>query len=105
MKKTIFVTLLMIFTLSATTTFANNKDLKSNTLATTESKLSTEEMSRITKRVIEIRDMDKSNLTVAEKSELRKELKAAKKNIRKDSPVVYIGGTTLLLIIILILIL
>ncbi len=105
MKKTIFITLLMIFTLGATTTFANNKDLNSNAPAATENKLSAEEISRLNKRVEEIRDMDKSEMTRSEKSELRKELKSTKENVRKSGEVIYIGGSTLLLIIILILIL
>lgn len=105
MKKTIFITLLMIFSLGVTTTFANNKDLKSNAPVATENKLSTEEVTRLNNRVEEIHEMDKSNMTVPEKRELRKESKAAKKSVRKGNGAIYIGGTTLLLIIILILIL
>lgn len=105
MKKTIFIALLMIFTLGATTTFASKSDLKSKTPVATENKLSTEELNRMRTRVEEIREMDKSEMTVAEKREMRKELKGIKENVRKSGEVVYIGGTTLLLIIILILIL
>jgi hypothetical protein len=67
----------------------------------TENKLSAEEVARLTRRVEEIRSMDKSNLTVAEKRELRKELR----KIKKNPEVIYISTGTLLLIIILILIL
>jgi hypothetical protein len=105
MKKTIFIALMMIFTLGATTTFANNSDLKSAAPAATENKLSTEEITRLKNRVEEIRDMDKSDMTVAEKRELRKESKGIKENVRKGGEVIYIsGGTILLIILILILI-
>lgn len=104
MKKTIFIAFMMIFTLGATT-FANNSDSKSAAPAATENKLSTEEITRMNKRVEEIRAIDKSDMTVAEKRELRKESKGIKENVRKGGEVIYIsGGTILLIILILILI-
>ncbi|MBW8331560.1 MAG: hypothetical protein K0M40_06060 [Prolixibacteraceae bacterium] len=104
MKKTIFIALFTIFTFGATTTFANNSDSKTAPVAT-ENKLSTEEITRMNNRVEEIRDMDKSDMTVAEKRELRKESKGIKENVRKGGEVIYIsGGTILLIILILILI-
>lgn len=104
MKKTIFIALMMIFTLSATS-FANNSDSKSAAPAATENKLSTAEITRMNNRVEEIRTMDKSDMTVAEKRELRKESKGMKENVRKGGEVIYIsGGTILLIILILILI-
>jgi len=102
MKKTIFIAILMIFTLSATT-FASKTDLKSTTPAGTENKLSAEEVSRLNKRVEEIRSMDKSEMTNMEKRELRKESKGIKENVRKNGEVIYISGGTILLIIIIIL--
>ncbi len=62
-------------------------------------------MSRLTKRVEEIRDMDKTNMTVKEKRELKKELKGIKENVRRNNGVVYIGTGTLILIIILVILL
>jgi len=103
MKKTLFIALMMIFTLGATTAFASKTDLKSNAPAATENKLSAEEVSRLNNRVEEIRKMDKSDMTVSEKRELRKESKSIKENVRKNGEVIYIGGSTLLLIIIIIL--
>lgn len=103
MKKTIFIALLMIFSLGASTAFAGKPDSKSTTPAATETKLSAEELTRLTKRVEDIRAMDKSEMTVAEKRELRKELKGIKENVRKQGEVIYVGGGTLLLIIIIIL--
>ena len=109
MKKVILFVFIMIFTLSASTTFANKSDKKAaDKLAVpvkTENKLSEEEMSHLTKRVEEIRDMDKSDMTVKEKRELRKELRTIKENVRRDGGYIYIGGGTLLLIILLIILL
>ena len=108
MKKSLFFLFVMIFTLSATMAFAGNKNLKSEKSAVpakTENTLSAEEMSRLTKRVEEIRSMDKTNMTVKEKSELRKELREIKKNVKRSNGTIVIGGTSLLLIIILIILL
>ena len=110
MRKTIFIGILMMFTLSSTIAFAGKTDLKSATentavLTKTESKLSAEEVAVLTKRVEEIRSMDKSQMTTTEKRELRKELKGIKENVRKDVTVIYISGGTLLLIIVLIILL
>jgi peptidoglycan hydrolase CwlO-like protein len=102
MKKTIFIAIMMIFTLSATTTFAAKNDLKATTPVATENKLSTEELSQMKNRVEEIRNMDKSEMTVSEKRELRKESKGIKENVRKSGEVIYISGGTLLLIILII---
>ena len=107
MRKTIFIGILMIFTLSSTIAFAANSDSKAKTetaaiLAKTENKLSAEEVAVLTKRVDEIRGMDKSEMTSTEKRELRKELKGIKENVRKNGEVIYISGGTLLLIILII---
>jgi N-acetylmuramic acid 6-phosphate (MurNAc-6-P) etherase len=103
MKTKLFFALLMVFALSAPATFGANS--KSVTTDKKENKLSEEEVTRLTKRVEEIRDMDKTNMTKIEKRELRKELKATKENVRKDGGYVYIGAGTLILIIILIILL
>lgn len=119
MKKTIFIAILMIFTLSATTTFAGKieapagktetyateSDSKSKATVTKENKLSTEELSLMKNRVEEIRNIDKSGMTVLEKRELRKESKSIKENIKKDgSGYIYISGGTLVLILVLLII-
>lgn len=110
MRKTIFFGVLLIFAMSATTTFASKKDSKAvveNTAVATktENKLSAEEVAVLTARVDEIRNMDKSNMTGMEKRELRKESKAIKENVNKDGGVIYISvGTILLIILIVILI-
>lgn len=102
MKKTIFIALLAIFLLSATTAFASNKSANSNA---TEVRLTTEEMENYKSRVEEIRDMDKSEMSSLEKMELKSELKDIKATIKSQGPYIYIGGSTLLLIIILLIIL
>jgi glucosamine 6-phosphate synthetase-like amidotransferase/phosphosugar isomerase protein len=100
--------LLMALVLSAPTIFCSASKTTTEEPATSpmvENKLTTEEASAMTKRVEEIRDMDKTDMTVSEKRELKKELKETKENIRKDGGYIYIGTGTLLLIIILLLIL
>ncbi len=110
MKKTIIFVFMLVFSLSATTTFAEKADAKTvseeiTVKKITETELSEEEVKHLTLRVEEIRKMDKSDLTLEEKHELRSELKEIKENARRGSSTIYIGTGTLLLIIILILIL
>ena len=107
MRKIIFLGILMIFTLSSTLAFASKTESKTATensavLAKTEKKLSAEEINVLTTRVEEIRNMDKSDMTVLEKRELRKEMKGIKENVRKNGEVIYISGGTLLLIVLII---
>ena len=110
MKKTIFFVIVMIFTMSSTFAFANKADRKSNSDKSavpvkTENTLSEVEISRLTNRVEEIRNLDKSDMSLKEKSELKKELRDIKKSVEKNGGTVYIGGATLVLIIILVLLL
>lgn len=102
MKKTIFLALITIFSLSAAPAFAA-KSSADKTVAT-EATLTAEEVNALKERVIEIRDMDKSELTTAEKSELKGELKEIKETIQNE-PYIYVGGVTLILLIILLVIL
>jgi hypothetical protein len=107
MKKLLLFVFVAIFSLSTLTAFAgNNPDTKNLTVPDkTENKLSAEEISRLTNRVDEIRDMDKTDMTAKEKRDLKKELTTIKKNVKRSGGYVYIGGSTLLLIIILIILL
>jgi predicted PurR-regulated permease PerM len=110
MKKIIVFVFILILSFGASTVFAAMTDPKSSSdkLAfpdKTENKLSEAELSRLTRRVEEIRDMDKSAMTVKEKREIRKELKGIKENVRRSDGTVVIGVTTLLLIIILVILL
>jgi len=101
--KNLFV-LLMVLMLSAPVAFSSNAKSEA-TAPKVENKLSAEELSAMKTRVEEIRDMDKSNMTVKEKRELKKELKETKENISRSDGYIYIGGGTLLLIILLIILL
>jgi hypothetical protein len=110
MKKIILFAFLIIFSLSASNAYAEKSDAKSAKEkvaipAKTENKMSEEELSRLTKRVEEIRDMDKKNMTIKEKRELKKEVKSIRENVKRDGGYIYIGGSTLLIIILLIIIL
>jgi hypothetical protein len=104
MKKIILFALMFIFSLGAFTAFGSSSVVKENPAVREkkENKLSDEEMSRLTKRVEEIRDMDKTNMTVKEKRELKKELKGIKENVRRNGGYIYIGTATLLLIILIV---
>jgi peptidoglycan hydrolase CwlO-like protein len=102
MKKTIFFVIVMIFTMSSTIAFA--ADRKSNSVAT-ENKLSEVELNRLTNRAEEIRDMDKTTMTVKENRELKKEARDIDKNVAKSGGTVYIGAGALILIILLIVLL
>ena len=104
MKKTIFIALLAIFSLSAAPTFAA-KSTSNATATEATTKLTEEEISTYRARVEEIREMDKSEMSASEKKELKTELKDIKATMHKDGTYVYIGGSTLLIILILILIL
>lgn len=104
MKTKLFFALLMVFALSAPTTFGASKSKKASS-EKIENKLSAEEVNRLTKRVEEIRDMDKSNLTVTEKRELRKELRTTKENVRRDGGYIYVSAATVVLIILLVILL
>jgi hypothetical protein len=107
MKKIILFALMFIFTLGAFTATASSSDVKENPAVPVkkENKLSEEEMTRLTKRVEEIRNMDKTDMAVKEKRELKKELKGIKENVKRDGGFIYIGGSTILIIILLIIIL
>ncbi len=110
MKKSIIFVIVMFLTMSTSMAFAGNKELKTDAEKSavpvkTENKLSEEEIIRLTKRVEEIRDMDKSDMTTKERKELRKELKETKKNVKNAGGTIYISGAALILIIVLILLL
>jgi len=108
MKKAIFFVIVMIFTMSSTFTFAADKKSNSNhsaVPAATENKMSEVELSRLTNRAEEIRNLDKSNMTVKENRELKKEARDIDKNVAKRGGAIYIGGATLILLIILIILL
>ena len=110
MKKTILIVCLMFFSLSTAIIYGSVSITKIAPVSTIlpdnkENKLSAEEITCLKNRVEEIRNMDKSSLTSAEKSELRTELKGIKESVRRSDGVIYIGSGTLILIIILVIVL
>lgn len=109
MKKTIIMVYLMIISLGVTSAFAAETEKKNKDNPAipekTENKMTEEELSRLTRRVEEIRDMDKTELTAKEKRVLKKELKEIKETVRRDGGYIYIGAGTLLVIILLVILL
>jgi len=106
MKKINLLALLMFISLSVSPVFAANTASKSAATTTEmDSKLTQEEVTALTARVEEIREMDKSEMTATEKSELKSELKDIKETMKSSDPYIYIGGSTLLILIIVLIIL
>ncbi|WP_316798700.1 hypothetical protein [Pedobacter frigidisoli] len=104
MKKFIY-TLALIFTLgiSFNSVQAADKPAKNPSELTAEQ---TVQLEKIKDRVEEIKSMDKSNLTSAERKALRKELKEMKNQARAMSGGVYLSvGAIIIIILLLILIL
>ncbi|MHA4893361.1 hypothetical protein ACXZ1K_01315 [Pedobacter sp. PWIIR3] len=104
MKRLIY-SLVLIFTLaiSANTVSAAETKDKAKTEMTAEQQV---QLQLIKNRVEEIKAMDKSNLTKAERKELRNELKEMKKQARAMSGGVYLSvGAIIIIILLLILIL
>jgi len=104
MKKFIYsLALIFMLGVSANTVLAAEKSEKNKTEMTAEQKV---QLKRITDRVEEIRDMDKSNLTKSDRKELRKELRELKKQARAMGGGVYLSvGAIIIIILLLILIL
>ena len=112
MKKSILSITVAIFMLSVPMAFAGTEEVKaegekSALPVQTENKLSEEEVSRLTKRVEEIRDMNKSEMSSGEKKALKKEVKEIKSTVKNNSggPTIIISGSALVLIILLIILL
>lgn len=103
MKTTKFLALIMFITFSASPTFAA-KTTNSTNPSAAESALTNDEVATLNARVIEIHDMDKSELTSTEKSDLKNELNTIKETVKND-PYVYIGSGSLIIILILLIIL
>lgn len=104
MKKLIY-TLVLVFTLamSADTVSAADRKDKAKTEMTAEQKI---QLQRITDRVEEIKAMDKSELSKAERKALKNELKELKQEARAMSGGVYLSvGAIIIIILLLILIL
>jgi len=105
MKRLIYsLALVLMFSISANTVMASDRIEKAKVEMSAEQRVQFE---RITNRVEEIRNMDKSHLSRAEKKELRKELKEMKNQARAiGGGGVYLSvGAIIIIILVLILIL
>ncbi|WP_432709217.1 hypothetical protein [Pedobacter sp.] len=104
MKKLIYsLTLIFMLGISANTVSAAGLKDKDKVEMTAEQQA---QFNRITNRVEQIRAMDKSDLSRAEKKELRKELKELKNQARAMNGGVYLSvGAIIIIILLLILIL
>ena len=100
-KKIIPLVFFAMIALNTAPVFADKAESKGT--ASTENKLSDKEVTRLTNRLIEIRDMDKSTLTADQKRDLRKEVRAMRDEIKKSDSVIVIPLVTVLLIVIILL--
>ena len=114
MKKHLLILLVAIFAGSITApSFAEVKYKKAKTAtpATEEytstgvKKLSDEEINCLVNRLNEIRDMDKKDLSKADKKALKHEVKDIKDILKEQDYVLYVSLTVVLIVLLLILIL
>jgi biopolymer transport protein ExbD len=117
MKKNLLIVLLVLFTGSTTlpalaaAKSENSKpkisaikiDTKNSNSATV--KMSDEEINCLVTRLNEIRDMDKKQLSKADKRALKQEVKDIKDTLKQQDYVLYISLTALLIILLLIILL
>ena len=100
-KKIITVFLFTIFTASVIPAFAGEPIRGEKT----ENANMDARAQQVVNRLIEIRNMDKSNLTTTEKRELRKEVKLLKKEAPKRKSGIYISLGTIVIVGLLLLLL
>jgi ABC-type transport system involved in cytochrome bd biosynthesis fused ATPase/permease subunit len=72
---------------------------------TTETPTNEARAQQLMNRLIEIRDMDKSNLTTSEKRALRKEVKEMKREVRKNQKGIYLSVGAIIIIVLLLILL
>jgi hypothetical protein len=100
---------LMLMLLMATTVTSNATNLAPNAVTTSATAdneaVKKANLVRIKARIEEIKDMDKSTLTSADRKELRKELRVLGKEARNNGGVYLSVGAIIIIILLLILIL
>jgi hypothetical protein len=101
MKKTIFYELLLLISVGTFSTM-NASDKKPKT---TISKEMPSEIKVMLNRLEAIKEIDKSDLSRAEKKELREETRAIKTAVRSSGNGIYISATAIIIILILIILL
>ncbi|HLN52508.1 MAG TPA: hypothetical protein VK212_02295 [Lentimicrobium sp.] len=104
MKKLLFFTFLLIASLSF-----NSRVLASEPKSIDETKISAKDAERakvLNERLLEIKEMDKSALSSAERKELRSEVKMIKEELTQISGGVYLSiGAIIIILLLLILLL
>ena len=106
MKKLLFIALLSItVAIPSTQVFAANEPLTKEKVATMTEAEKKAKVEEIKSRVNEIKAMDKSNLSRAERKELRRELKDLKKQAAAVQGIYLSVGAVIIIIFLLILIL
>jgi predicted PurR-regulated permease PerM len=105
MKKIILVLFFAIALNSITTTESYGRDAVASKPQTEKTTLSQKEVSKMVNRLYEIKDMDKSNLTMKQKRELRSEVRAIKSKLSDQvGGGIYLSGAAILLIIVLLIV-
>ena len=107
MRKTLYVLLAFMLTISVPASYAatGKPDPVKERVAKMTDEQKRVRAEEIKRRVYEIRDMDKSNLSKADRKELRKELKEMKKEARAIQGIYLSVGAIIIIILLLILIL
>ncbi|RPI42025.1 MAG: hypothetical protein EHM46_05700 [Bacteroidetes bacterium] len=110
MRRKFFVAAALVLTLGATAAFSKDAvettgSVENVEMLNVENQLTVEEFDLARERVEVIWNMDRSDLTIDSRHELKEELRKFKDLIQNQEPYIYIGGGTLLLIIILLIIL
>ncbi|QSE96442.1 hypothetical protein [Fulvivirga lutea] len=102
MKRIIIKSMVVLLVVCGTNTFANTTD-KTNEKVTEEV---SEKTSVLIHRIEEIKSMDKSTMTRAEKKTVKNELKAIKRELKQQDNGVYISvGGVIIIVLLLILLL
>jgi len=105
MKKLSYLLMFMMLFTAVAPGFAEAKDLKKDKDKTELSAEDQERLSEIDARVAEIKDMDFSDMTKAEKKEVRNELKSLNKEAKQLASGVYISVGAIIIILLVILLL
>jgi hypothetical protein len=95
----------LLFVITALSVNANPSKQFNTAPAAKEITLTQDEANKMISRIYEIKDMNKSNLSAAEKQNLRNELLGIKSKLSGPVTGVYISGGALILLIILLIIL
>lgn len=103
MKRSSIAAMMLCLTLGTASNLVSASEVKNDKVITVTNKA---ESKQLVNRLYEIKSMDKSQLTRADKQELRKEVLGIKHQLQATDPYIYISvGAALLIALILILLL